>query len=582
MICKLTIQNFKRFKDPTEFSLKPEGVTFLAGGNNSGKSTLLHALAVWEFARSVVEVNKGAQALLSGGGGHKIAVRTEDFSPVALPDPKHLWSNLRSIADFTLRLRCDWQTATDPPTDRHLEFGFALKNDSLFLKRAASNLGAGDAVPRMAYLPSFAGMSAREERMTLPSRKKLIGRGLAGAVLRNSLYDSWEQNAEEREKLKGPSGRISQKNLAELRKTDSWEQLMMVLEEVFKTGLTVRQFNDLYHTTLDVSCWDGQLIRKRFKKKIGVREKDLMVEGSGFLQWLSVYALALNKELDVLLLDEPDAHLHPALQGHLIQKLTQLARENQKQVLLATHSTTILSETKADRIFRMENQEYLKDERGRVALFVGLGSQYAPRLDQLKRTKRLFMHDGPSDLDILQTWADTLGLAWPDNLVTWKYTKDRDAREILFSELRAEINTLRGISLQDRDDYPLNQTRPDLTFDNLGLFNGGLGLRRWRRRNIENYLLHPGAIARASGRNEQDVVDFLRDVHGLNVTPDFINTDCPAALALADGKDILTRNARSIKLEFGVGYKEIAQAMTAAEIADDPRELLRQLIELTQ
>ena len=69
-----------------------------------------------------------------------------------------------------------------------------------------------------------------------------------------------------------------------------------------------------------------------------------MVEGSGFLQWLSVYALALNKDLDVLLLDEPDAHLHPVPQGHLTHKLAKLC-ENKKQVLLATHSTTILSET---------------------------------------------------------------------------------------------------------------------------------------------------------------------------------------------------------------------------------------------
>lgn len=62
MISKVTIQNFKRFREPTEFILKPEGVTFLAGGNNSGKSTLLQALAVWEFARSVIEVNKGKAA----------------------------------------------------------------------------------------------------------------------------------------------------------------------------------------------------------------------------------------------------------------------------------------------------------------------------------------------------------------------------------------------------------------------------------------------------------------------------------------------------------------------------------------
>ena len=142
-----------------------------------------------------------------------------------------------------------------------------------------------------------------------------------------------------------------------------------MLDEVFKTGLSVHPFNDLYHTTIDVAAWEGQLANQQFRKKPGAPEKDLMVEGSGFLQWLSVYALALNNELDVLLLDEPDAHLHPTLQGHLIHKLSQLARENCKQVLLATHSTTILSETKVERIFRMEDRDYLKDERGRVSLF---------------------------------------------------------------------------------------------------------------------------------------------------------------------------------------------------------------------
>jgi ABC-type histidine transport system ATPase subunit len=213
--------------------------------------------------------------------------------------------------------------------------------------------------------------------------------------------------------------------LANIRKNDGWEQLLQVLEEVFKTGLSVHPFNDLYHTTINVAAWEGQLANKQFRKKPGIPEKDLMVEGSGFLQWLSVYALALNKELDVLLLDEPDAHLHPTLQGHLIHKLNQLARENHKQVLLATHSTTILSETKVEQIFRMEDRDYLKDEGGRVSLFIGLGSQYAPRLDQLKRCKRLFLHDGPSDLEMLQAWVKTLGYTWPDNLVCWKYTKER-------------------------------------------------------------------------------------------------------------------------------------------------------------
>lgn len=581
MISKVSIQNFKRFREPTEFVLKPGGLTFLAGGNNSGKSTLLQALAVWEFGRSVIELNRGGGALLANAAGSGVGISAEEFSPIALPNLKHLWSDLRSGGGYGLLIRCDWHVDQLPVGARYLEIAFALANDRLFVRRNSSNLTAGEMIPRMAYLPPFAGIGAREERMSPAARRRLIGRGLAGAVLRNLIYDFWKRNGEERARIKRPSGRIPRQALADLRRTDAWEQLLLVLEEVFKIGLRVRRFDEVYQTAIEVLAWDGQLIDGRLRKQAGGMEKDLMVEGSGFLQWLSVYALALDQNLSVLLLDEPDAHLHPALQGHLVHKLRQLARENEKQVLLATHSTTILGEARIERIFRMEERGYLANEDGRVSLFIGLGSQYAPRLDRLKRTKRLFLHDGVSDLEILQAWATTLGLPWPEGLVCWRYTKDRSAREIVFEELRKEIPGLKAISLQDRDDYPFGSTAENLTFDGLAAFNKkGLGLRRWRRRNIENYLLHPAAIARAAGKTEQEVRQFLETVHGLAVTPNFTATDCPQTLANTDGKVILTKHARSVTNEFGVDYRQIAAAMQADEIPDDPKRLLRQLVDL--
>src|SRR5262249_6788053 len=155
-------------------------------------------LAVWEFARSVIEVSKGKAALLAGAGGQGVGVSAEEFSPIALPNLKHLWSDLKvsngATGDgYTLRIRCGWQTSADSPADRCLEFGFALVNDRLFLKRTMSNLTNEDTVPRMAYLPPFAGITPREERMSPAVRKRWMGRGLAGAVLRNLLYDFWEQ-----------------------------------------------------------------------------------------------------------------------------------------------------------------------------------------------------------------------------------------------------------------------------------------------------------------------------------------------------------------------------------------------------
>ncbi len=101
MISQVTIQNFKHFKAPTAFVLKPDEMTFLAGGNNSGKSTLLQALAVWEFVHSVIAVNKGEAAWLAGSSGQGVGVSTEEFSPIAIPDLKHLWSDLKASGGAT-------------------------------------------------------------------------------------------------------------------------------------------------------------------------------------------------------------------------------------------------------------------------------------------------------------------------------------------------------------------------------------------------------------------------------------------------------------------------------------------------
>ncbi len=65
MIYRVCLKNFKRFEN-TSFDLYPQGISLLAGGNNSGKSTLLHALAVWEFCRFVLEMERGRASLLAG------------------------------------------------------------------------------------------------------------------------------------------------------------------------------------------------------------------------------------------------------------------------------------------------------------------------------------------------------------------------------------------------------------------------------------------------------------------------------------------------------------------------------------
>ena len=124
----------------------------------------------------------------------------------------------------------------------------------------------------------------------------------------------WQHNRNERVRLRGAKTKISGADLSLLRSTDPWEILLRTLGDLFQIGLTVDEFDDRYHTYLHVETFRGKMAGHTLQKAKTDSSRDLMVEGSGFLQWLSVYALALSPDVDVVLLDEPDAHLHCSLQ----------------------------------------------------------------------------------------------------------------------------------------------------------------------------------------------------------------------------------------------------------------------------
>ena len=196
----ITLRRFKQFSQCT--LLLNDNITLMAGPNNAGKSTLLHALAVWEFCRLATIMERGPEGL----GPNRIGVQgfgigDDEFSPINVPSLKHLWTNLnpqkkgKDEDGYTLQIECRWTTVL---TEKHLAFALSLANDRLFIKVLDSNLDPYDLVPNMAYLPPFAGISAREERLGGAIRRRRIGEGLAGAILRNLLLDMHIENARKR------------------------------------------------------------------------------------------------------------------------------------------------------------------------------------------------------------------------------------------------------------------------------------------------------------------------------------------------------------------------------------------------
>lgn len=585
MLHSVTLTKFKKFT-ATTFELLPAGITFLAGGNNSGKSTLLQAIAVWEFCRSILENERGRGSLLAGYTGQGLGLSNDEFSPISVASLKHLWTNLTTQSvgadGYSLAIECKWFDVAG--TEKHLKLALALTNDRLFVKQVSSNLLAADVLPTVAYLPPFAGIVSKENKMSAADRRSMIGRGLAGGIIRNLILDMQTANEKKRSDLKQNRTKIKNSDLAALRKEDPWEILQTTMAKTFGLQLIVEPFNDLFHTSIKVECVKGTLDGTTFKRFKNYKARDLMAEGSGFLQWTSVYVLALSPTVRTLLLDEPDAHLHPSLQSQLVDALGEIVKASGKQVLMATHSTEILRWADHSSVmeFKGNGARYLQEPEQKISLFLGLGSDYAPKLDPLRKFKRLLIVENLSDERMLKALAARAGINWPNNLVAWPWTGSSSERKNLFLQLQKEVPGLKAISIRDRDDMSLDSVDVDTLRDkSTNPPHSDMLIRVWRRRHIENYLLLPSAIARAA-EQPIDAAINLMTTHALTVPLNFTSKTVAAAMIDARGKEITQKSTNSVKSTFGVRPIQIAQAMESNEICEDVIEFLNQVVAMCQ
>ncbi|WP_181794261.1 ATP-binding protein [Streptomyces sp. WELS2] len=573
MIKRVQFTRFKQFNQAS-FDFRPSNVTFLAGGNNSGKSSILHGLAVWEFCKVASLMERGEDAFLAVAEGRQgFGLGDDEFSPINVPSLKHLWTNLKTAKGdtdpdgYTLKIRCEWD---DLAGEKHLEFALSLANDRLFIKPTSSNLQAGDRVPSAALLPPFAGISAREARIVGALRRRRIGEGLAGAVLRNLLLDMYQANLRERERLRAGKSKISDNDLKRLRESDPWELLQDALRRTFSAELIIGDFREEYHSYINVQVAKGDVEGYKLTRWPKYNPKDLMVEGSGFLQWLSVFTLATADDVDVLLLDEPDAHLHPTLQAQMVEQLELLANRKNKQVLLATHSSEILKTVNHEKIFHVRRQGsgYLKEDQQKVGLLAGIGSDYAPKLDRIKKTKRLLFVEGSSDTSILKKFAETTGIEWHESWIPWQTSAPHKERGHVFRAIASEVPNLTAYSLRDRDDETFETVGPDLEEKGYKT-SPNFYVRKWRRRYIEGYLILPRPLAEAANLTEEEVVARLRDEFGIAIGESFRKTDAPSA--------ILDMRAKEILRAFKTSSIAVASCFQPDEVCDDIVTVLKQL-----
>ena len=455
MLTKLTIRNFKRFEDA---AIELGSPVVFVGPNDSGKTTALQALALWNLGVKRWHAKRGGQR----AAGRSPGVTFNRRDAVAIPHPRAalLWRGLRTrdvrrvegrqaTANVRIELRVDG-VSEDRAWSCGLEFDYA--NEESFYCRP---LPLGDArhPPRMpvpdeaaavdiAYLPPLSGLAATETRLDPGAVDVRIGEGRTAEVLRNLCF------------------RIARD------RPRRWAALVGQIEQLFGARLDAPRY-----------------VEERGEITMGYQEHgaslDLSSSGRGLQQTLLILAYLYARPGAVLLLDEPDAHLEVLRQRELYALISRLADAHGSQVIAASHSEVLLNEA-ADRdlvIAFAGRPHRLGSRQGpvRKALAEVGFDQYC----QAAQTGWVLYLEGAADLAILQALAQRLRHGAAIRALARPFVRyvghgpDTAARH--FHGLREAFGALQGVALFNRLDSDPAASPP-------------LEFLAWRRRGIANYL----------------------------------------------------------------------------------------------
>lgn len=210
--------------------------------------------------------------------------------------------------------------------------------------------------PQTAYIPGLAGLAKSETVLATPVLHRRAASGEGGSVLRHILLELAGGAAGTGEEYK------------ELLELNNW---------VGKVVSDVR-FWVKYDRRRDVII-DAQFLTSDMRshgKSITQQRKPLEMAGTGFLQIVQIFAYLLTYKPKLLLIDEPDAHLHPGTQERLIRAIEDATSVfPETQFILTTHSPSLVRACGAKtRVHWMDNGQLKRTNEDTTRQRMGWGA----------------------------------------------------------------------------------------------------------------------------------------------------------------------------------------------------------------
>lgn len=334
---KIYIDNFKNYRKATIHL--DSHLNVFTGVNNAGKTTILEAVALWsECFRILITKAKRSDRLLNiRQGDYRLGNKLGNYidhrkiTSVRTSKYEDIFFGLNLSSPILISV-----TVTGLPGDEELEIPIVIKaangsNYEIFLNRH-DQFDFRRLNTAFRYLPQpfstiyaspVASLVAGEQFKLLPQISNSVISRQSYLVLRNRIS-----------RLK------SDANYADFERDVS-----KILTDG-ATPVTFHVIGDIHQdVNVDINVCFGHSAQSR----------DISLLGSGTLQIIELM-LALYEartDLNLVLLDEPDSHIHRDIQKRLVQVLTR--RSNNAQVFITTHNESLLRSTSPKNIFHIES-----------------------------------------------------------------------------------------------------------------------------------------------------------------------------------------------------------------------------------
>jgi AAA15 family ATPase/GTPase len=404
----------QRFKNIEQVQLSVEGIDLLVGGNNAGKSSILQALQFGVSAAQTAAIQGGTW----DGDRLSTSIGQSDLVYAPIKDVLSLARNgkLREREDEAIRITYkngDEECRVTVRKGRNKNILIEVVGRSLGQRLQSVN------EPYSALVTGLAGIPAEERFEANIVVRKAAAKGDSNSVFRNILL----QLSQDHEK---------------------WAAFQQQIEMLFP-GYAIQVSYDPDRDEV-INCHVER----------GATQYPIDTCGTGVLQAIQIFAYVNLFAPRLLLLDEPDSHLHPNNQKLLARALATIA-EGGTKIVLCSHSKHIiaaLADT-AKFVWMRDGRQEAETDKYEIQALLEIGALNAG--ERLGNPAHVFLTEDANH-DILELLLEASGYDLEQcEIMSYSGCTQIGTATALISHLRRTAPNARYVLHRDRDFLPADQ-----------------------------------------------------------------------------------------------------------------------------